>query len=303
MGEEGEGEAQEAVGAELQQDAGEDHGAARGRLDVSVRQPGVEREHRHLDGEGQGERREQPDLLVHRQVEPQQVVVGEAPDAAVQALERPRHPQDGDQHQQAPRHGEEEELHRRVDLALAAPDADEQVHRHQHDLPEDVEEEEVPGEKRSEHAGREQQQRGAEHRPVLRDPFPRAEDHQRQQEDAQQHERHRDAVDREVVPDAVAGDPGEHRVVHPREGAVRAQVRRKVQDAEGELDERGDQHVDLGRLGSGFLEEEQRHGRDRGEEDQAGQRVAGEQCEKGFHRRSGQPNAIQQPSRITPRKK
>ena len=49
------GEAQEAVGAELQQHAGQDHRAAGGRLDVRVGQPGVQREERHLDGEGQRE--------------------------------------------------------------------------------------------------------------------------------------------------------------------------------------------------------------------------------------------------------
>ncbi len=56
-------EAQEAVGAELEQDAGQDHRAAGGGLDVGVGQPGVEREHRHLDRERQGEGAEQPELL------------------------------------------------------------------------------------------------------------------------------------------------------------------------------------------------------------------------------------------------
>ncbi len=207
--EERQGEAQEAVGAELEQDAGQDHRAARRRLDVGVRQPGVEREHRHLDGEGQGEGREQPELLVEREVEPQHVLVGEAPDAAVQALERPGHPEDADQHQQAAGHGEEEELDRGVDPPLAAPDPDEQVHRDQHDLPEDVEEEEVPGEQRAEHAGGEQQHRGAEGRPVpldaaARSRGPRSAPGRSPSSD----ERHRDAVHRQVVADAEARDPG-----------------------------------------------------------------------------------------------
>ena len=300
--EEGEGEAQEAVGAELEHDAGEDHRAAGRRLDVGVGEPGVEREHRHLDGEGQREGAEQPELLRVRQVEPQQVRVGEAPDAAVQLLEGPGHPQDGDQHQQAPRHREEEELDRRVDPPLAAPDADQQVHRDQHHFPEDVEQEEVVGEQRAEHAGGEQEERGAEQRPVLADPLPRAEHHDRQQQDAEHHERHRDAVHRQVVADAVARDPRQDAVVHHREGAVRGHVGRQVDGAEGDLDERQRQHVVLRHLRPRAAEEEQRDGRDRREEDQTGQRVADEESEEGCHR-SGHPKAIQPKRRITPRKK
>ena len=59
LGEEGHGEAEEAVGPHLQEHAGQDDRAGGGRLDVGVGQPGVEREHRHLDGEGQGEGREE----------------------------------------------------------------------------------------------------------------------------------------------------------------------------------------------------------------------------------------------------
>ncbi len=43
---------------ELQHHAGQDHLIAVGSLDVGVGQPGVEREDRHLDREGQRERRE-----------------------------------------------------------------------------------------------------------------------------------------------------------------------------------------------------------------------------------------------------
>ena len=54
-------EADEAVGSHLQQDAGQDDRARGGRLDVRVGQPGVEREHRHLDGEAQEEGEEEPE--------------------------------------------------------------------------------------------------------------------------------------------------------------------------------------------------------------------------------------------------
>jgi hypothetical protein len=42
-------DAEDAVAAHLQQHAGQDHADRRRRLDVGVRQPGVEREDRHLD--------------------------------------------------------------------------------------------------------------------------------------------------------------------------------------------------------------------------------------------------------------
>ena len=64
--EERQAEAQHAVAAHLQEDAGQDHGARRGRLDVRVGEPGVHREHRHLDGEGQEEGEERPELQVVR---------------------------------------------------------------------------------------------------------------------------------------------------------------------------------------------------------------------------------------------
>ncbi len=57
--EEWQGEADEAVSSHLQQNAGQDDRARGGRLHVGIGQPGVEREHRHLDGERQEESQEQ----------------------------------------------------------------------------------------------------------------------------------------------------------------------------------------------------------------------------------------------------
>ena len=57
--EERQAEAQDAVGAELQHHAREDHGAGGGRFGVRVGQPGVQREERHLDRERQEERAEE----------------------------------------------------------------------------------------------------------------------------------------------------------------------------------------------------------------------------------------------------
>ena len=59
-GEEADIEPQQAVGAHLQQHAGQQHRSGGGRLHVSVRQPGVKREERHLYREGNEEAEEQP---------------------------------------------------------------------------------------------------------------------------------------------------------------------------------------------------------------------------------------------------
>ena len=61
LGQDRDGDADEAVRAELQQDRGQDHRALRRRLGVGVGQPGVEREHRHLDGEADEHAGEDPD--------------------------------------------------------------------------------------------------------------------------------------------------------------------------------------------------------------------------------------------------
>ena len=101
----------------------------------------------------------------------------------------------------------EEELDRRVLAPRPAPDADQEVHRQQHDLPEDVEEEEVERAEHAHHAGVEQQ----EQREVALDRLvdaPRGErcrwnDQQR----GQQHHGDADAVDADEVLDVEARDP------------------------------------------------------------------------------------------------
>ena len=58
---------------------------------------------------------------------------------------------DGQEHQDASHHGEEEELDRRVDPPRAAPYPDEEVHGDEHQLPEDVEEDQVEGAEGADH--------------------------------------------------------------------------------------------------------------------------------------------------------
>ena len=66
--------------------------------------------------------------------------------------------QDRQQHQHRSGQRVEEELDRGVELPRAAPDADDEVHRHEHDFPEDVEEEEVERAERADHAGLQHEQ-------------------------------------------------------------------------------------------------------------------------------------------------
>ena len=66
--------------------------------------------------------------------------------------------------QKSQKHGQaacpsiEKELDRRVQLARTTPDPDQEVHGDQHDLPEDVEQDEVEGAEHTEHPGLEQEQ-------------------------------------------------------------------------------------------------------------------------------------------------
>src|SRR5665648_1176171 len=96
---------------------------------------------------------------------------------------------DGDEHKQAADQREQEELDGRVDAPRASPDADDEVHRHQHDLPAHVEQEEVGSQKDSAHPHLQQEQRDEEAQLAVLDVVPAADDHddaeQRGEEEAQ----------------------------------------------------------------------------------------------------------------------
>ena len=110
---------------------------------MGIGQPGVEREERHLNGEGEGEGAEEPELRL-----------GIEGSRGPQPLQHQRQvegagvlPQveDRKEHQQAADHRVDEELEGCVDPPLAAPDSDDQVHRNQHCLVVEVEEDDVEG--------------------------------------------------------------------------------------------------------------------------------------------------------------
>ena len=181
LGEERKREPHQAVAAHLQHHAGQNHRARRGRLDVRVGQPGVEREERHLDRKGQREGEEEPVLRGYRNVELIELQQVEAV-AAVRRLVQPRQADDGDEHQDAAGHRVEDELHRRVDAAVVAPDADEEIHRDEDEVPEHVEQEDVERGEDAEHRRLEEQHEDRELLDLLVDALPRRQQRNRREE-------------------------------------------------------------------------------------------------------------------------
>jgi hypothetical protein len=216
-------EPQEPVSPHLQQHAGQDDGAGGGSLHVRVGQPGVEREHGHLDGEAQEEGPENPLLQAERQVELHQVgnlkrVSAEL--AEVLEVER----QDAQQHQHRTGQRIEEELDGRVQLSRAAPDADDEVHGHQHQFPEDVEQEEIEGNKHPDHARLQQQEHGVVSLDAVLSRVPGGENREEAHQRGEHQQQQADAVDANVVVHAERGNPT-GALLELEAGDIRAEAR------------------------------------------------------------------------------
>ena len=149
LGKCGDRDAHEPVGTELQQDGREDHRTLRRRLCVCIRQPGVEREHRHLHGESHEHASEDPNLHVlgDRGTVLHEVWNREALCTRLEEQGQERH-----EHQCRTEHRVEEELQRRILTLLATPHTDHEVHRQQHHFKEHEEQDQVLGDERSRHA-------------------------------------------------------------------------------------------------------------------------------------------------------
>ena len=158
-GKERQREAQKTVATRLQEDAGEDDRARGRRLDVGVGQPGVERDHRQLDRERESEREEDPELEVSGETPARREQLRQRERARALVAGREPDGDDGHEHEQRARKGEDHELERRVDATRAAPDADDEIHRHEHQLEHDVEEEEIERDEDADHADLEDEER------------------------------------------------------------------------------------------------------------------------------------------------
>ena len=181
-----------------------------GASNVCVREPGVERHGRHFDGKSDEQQNEGRDL--QRRAERMgahqpladllQLDDVECPHVAAAEVEH----QDRDQHQDTSHQRVEEELDGRVFLSRSAPDADQEVHRQQHDFPKDVEQEEVQSQKDSEHPCLEDQEQNQVALHLLVH-APGGEHCQHRDKAGQQHQRHADSVIAELVVDVPRPDP------------------------------------------------------------------------------------------------
>ena len=203
--EEGHVEPHEPVRPHLEEDTGQDDRTGRRGLGVCVRQPGVEREQRHLDRKGDGESEEEPELCGRGQLQAHHVAEVEVGRHAEHVPGDDRQGDDRREQERRPGSGEQHELDRGVGTVLRPPEPDQHVHRDQDDLEEHEEEEQV---ERDEHA----------HDPCLEheeedhvglDPIghrPRRSDRQREEECRDADHEQRDTVDRHDPTDAERRD-------------------------------------------------------------------------------------------------
>jgi hypothetical protein len=187
--------------------------------------------HRHLDGKGEEKGEEDQDL--RRQPDRHLVHVqhGERAGLGVQVEER-------DQHQHRTEERVEKELDGRVDALRPAPHADDDEHRDEQRLPEDIEQHRVQRCERPDHQPLEDQECSHVLRGAILDDLPARDHHQDRGERRQQHQGHRDAVDADVIVDAEDLDP-RHTLdeLHLVGGHVEADVERNRQSQREQRDD------------------------------------------------------------------
>ena len=173
--------------------------------------------------------------------------------------------QDADEQEGGRTEGVEEELAGRVPAPFVAPPGDHEVHRHEGELEEDEEQQQVEREEAPEAAGFEHEDPGDEG--LVRRPLPRSREGDGEQQPGHQHEEERDAVHAEAPGDPEGGDPLMARDELVTAVAGRESHRRRRGDAEHR--ERGDEadHLHEAPLGA----------RDQGDDD----RRSGRQQDEG----------------------
>ena len=171
-------------------------------------------------------------------------VEGADPRAVVPALVGEGRGQDRDQHQERPDERVQDELDRGVDPVGAAPDADDQVHRDQDDLPEDVEQEHVQGDEHADHPDLEDEERDHVFLDPGLDRLEARQDRDPRQGGRQDHERHGQAVRTDDVADPEVRDP--------RHGFDELEARhvRQVADEQHQRDDPGREREGEGRAAS-----------------------------------------------------
>ena len=226
LGEQRQDQGDHAVGADLVQDADEQHGCARGGLLGRVRQPGVQRDHGGLDGEGDEEGGEDPPARRGRDLQ----VPREALDEEGVLPTRPVDEQgdDADEHDQSAGQRVQQELEGGAPAPGPAEAPDEEVHRDEHGLEAQVEEEDVAGGEDDDDEGLQDQDQPGE--PVLavgRNLPPGGEQHNGGEEGGQQEHGQAQPVDAQGPGHAQGRDPG------PGLGQLEAGAGRRVEAAGG----------------------------------------------------------------------
>src|SRR5919106_143773 len=137
----------------------------------------MQRNKRHLHGKTCEECEEEKTLSIQRERRIQECFVAERRLVSRGEIER----QNGDKHEQRTDKGEKKEFEGCVCAPSVPPDPDEEVHRNQRRLPEQIEQEHVEGGKNADHPGLESQQEDEEWFDFVLD-IPRCKDRQRHEE-------------------------------------------------------------------------------------------------------------------------
>src|SRR3990172_739582 len=167
----------------------------------------MEGEHWYFDGKSQGEGPEEPVLGSRRHsqlIEFEHIERGFAGGLQIDEVES----EDGDQHQYASGHGEEEKLDGCIDPSLRiAPDSDEEIHGNEHDFPKDIEEDEIEGNQGADHSRFKKKEGDHEFLHPGGDRTPGAKDTENGQEGGQENKQKADAIDPNLVTNPVSFDP------------------------------------------------------------------------------------------------
>src|SRR2546425_3519933 len=222
VGEDSEVDPEDPVPAHLQEDARQENGASGRRLDVSVREPRVERErgelheeanqegceHRNLQADGEIGR-ERAGLMPQGGVEERGHVEG----VCVRSIYGGVHAgavevegKDRKEHDHEPNLCENEEVQRRVSAGRSTPDSYQEEHRDDHEFPENREEQEVEGHEDTDECHLEEQEEAEEClRPVLLVPVEN--DRECRQQSGEPDERDAQTVDTNDVIETKLGPP------------------------------------------------------------------------------------------------
>src|SRR5260370_1020949 len=175
---------------------------------MRIREPGVKRKHRNLDGESNEESNKQPDSVMEwnqrrRLIKLWNAKRENASERVVMEVEE----QDAKQHQHRAQQRIQKELDGSIEFARTTPDTDQQIHRHQHRFPENEEEEEIERHEDAEHPRLQHQEPDVIFLHPYLDGGPRRKNRDPSQQRGQHDQQKRNAVNAQVVTRTNRADP------------------------------------------------------------------------------------------------